>query len=455
MTVLAPTVFDRRVAQLGLETVVNTGVPATYQMSALTYTPADTVKSKPLRGAGKQVDATTITQQIKSDFTIAGMPTFSELIWPLLMCINNPSGSTSLGSGAFEWVFTGLESGYEQISTFTLEVGTDVLAEQYVSIFGKSFKLSGTQDGWTFAGTALSKGAVLAHNLTGTAEVQRVHAGSTHPTGGYYILTIPRVDGFGPITTGHIAWNANPSVDVKAAIDNAIAAATPPSTTTVTVAGAPLTSDNAVYDITFDVGWYYGKDVPLLTMDKTNLTTGGTVVITQTTSGGVLPSVVQVPLLATDTELYIDPSDGDIGTTNMPDTFAIDIDFQNLALEYQTMHKLNGVTVAGFTRPATARTNTITITVEDDVLGQTIRSAVLAGETKLLRLAITSDLLIPGSGTPWSFIFDAYVKFHDIKGPADNQNITTRSYTAEILTASPLGYPFQITLDNDMDFTNL
>lgn len=163
-----------QVVQVGVESTAGTAVAANKLLQSLSIQPGIKTEVSTFRPAGSKF--TTVAAQGKEWTTakISGLPTFTEIIYPLSGVLVATTPST-VDTNAKKWVFSPSQSATDTVKTFSVEQGSSVRAHKFaygvVTELGLKWSRSGIELDGTMLGQRLTDGATLTAAPTALALV--------------------------------------------------------------------------------------------------------------------------------------------------------------------------------------------------------------------------------------------------------------------------------------------
>jgi hypothetical protein len=298
--------------------------------------------------------------------------------------------------------------------SLTLESANFVRAGKAAGHTVKTIGFNFTRDSVTW--NAESFGGLYTDGVTptpGTNEVQTITASGT-VSGGNYTITF-----YGETTTS-LAHSAN-----NAAILAALEALPNIGTGGVSIGGGALPGTPAT--ITFLKQWA-GQNVPLISIDSSGLSGGGTYVPTETTPGAPLSELALAPVDGDQWNLYIDSSAASWGNTKLTRALSTSWSITDL----WGMLWVGNTSNTSYVAPVPLAPSTEwSAVVEADSTGMGYFAQMRANTMIFPRIEAIGSL-IEGS-LYYRWLFDFAVLLTNIDFPGEDQGVTTATLTGEIV----------------------
>lgn len=289
------------------ETTPGTAPSSGYkELTALGFSPTINPTINSFKPAGKKYTTVTTLNREDSTWSIDGVPTFTEIVYPLSSVLTEAeitaaagttsaaAGSRVMGADGLHWFFKPSAGDADAPVSYTIYKGSIVGAEQATYLRIGDFTLTYNRSDTTIGGSG------MARRLTSSAidtsihmpgnEVQQV---AVSATGGTFTIT------YAGQTTSAIAYNATAAVVLAAleALSNIPAGA---MRVEMTVSASPL------FTWLIEFGGSLGEtNVAQVTCGAGSLTGGaGTATPTTVTGGAAVSSISLVPVLPTQVCIY-------------------------------------------------------------------------------------------------------------------------------------------------------
>ncbi len=309
--------------KLAPEAIPGTAPATGYKkLTALGFTPTINPVVKSYSPAGTKYTTVTALNSEDTTWKLDGLPTFTELIYPLSSVLTEalvtpPGGTTSPAAGARvmgadgnHWYFKPSAADADAPVSFAIYKGSVTGAERATYLRVGDLTLTFNRKDSTLAGGAIGRAIEAGVSMPGN-EVQQV---AVNATGGTYTLT------YSGQTTATIAYNATAQA-VLTALEALSNIPTGALRVTQTVAISPA------FTYTIEFGGSLGEsNVTQMTSTATALTGGtATAAVTSPTGGAAISSIGLVPVLPTQVCIYAFPSaQASISaTTNETDPFKL------------------------------------------------------------------------------------------------------------------------------------
>lgn len=321
--------------KLAPETTAGTAPSSGYKkLTALGFVPTINPTINPYRPMGQKYTTVTILNREDSTWSLDGVPTYTEIIYPLSSVLTEAeitaaSGTTSAASGArvmgadgTHWFFKPSAGDADSPKSYTVYKGSITGVERASFLRVGDFTLTFNRNDATLGGSAMAR--ALVSSVTDTSihvpgnEVQQI---AVNATGGTYTLT------YASQTTGNLDFDAT-AAEVLAALE-----------ALSTIPAGSLRVDQTVnaspaFTYLVEFGGSLGE-TNVSAISATDSLTGGTadVTITVPTTGAAITSVSLIPINPNQVCVYAYSSaQSDISdTTNETDTYKL-FDVMELSL---------------------------------------------------------------------------------------------------------------------------
>lgn len=419
------------VTQLGPETVPGTTVSATRKLLGTTVTLTPKTENKTYRAAGSRMTTGGIQNREWSEGSITqDAAQYTDLSY-ILASLLGPPAITNPSSGVYLHEWDPLNWTALTPKTFTIERGSYVRAMKagygLVKSFGMEFKRDGVSGSGSLIAQRISDGITLS---AGTAEVQTQSKVST-VSGGTFTIS------FMGETTSAIAYNAS-NATVLAALE-ALPNIAPGD---VALASGPVNTGGVTF--TF-AGQYASSNVPLMTIDSTLLTGGGSYTIAQTTAGASLTELTQVPISGNHWDFYLDTSAAGLGGTKLTRCFMAGWQINEM---YGPVWPGNTSNTSFATHTDLPPSTTFKFMVEADSTGMAYAASQLrSGDLIFPRIKATGPTL--GVSTYLAQL-DFAVELKDISELKDQDGVMAVEYTGEIAYDKTWGQYLSFDLRNNI-----
>lgn len=406
-----------------------------FRLNGLSMMISPSVVTNPVRVPGLLVQSGVTVDDLFGVASISGRLDFNALLFIISGLFGQPTLTALGGSPAayqWDWVWKGRKP--NRPVSFEAFSGFPKRAEKAMGYISNSLSISGARpDGFDVSGDGFAKNPSRGQTLGGLVNAVQTLSKTGTVSGGTYDLL------WNGETAATIAHDAN-AATIQAAL---IASMYGVETGDIVVTGGPASAA----DVVFTYGSYYaGEDVPLMTVDDTNITGGGTLDIAETTEGeDVVYDVPQVVAGAITGDVFIDTSFAGMGTSRALDCLGMSLDFG------ERMARVTPVNSA-FTSDGV-----IDIGEQDHTMGLTLASnAVLDAEVEKLVIGAPSYVLQRWTGPTISggnkFLFEvgACLIYSDVGESENTQEVDTRELTGAISLDPDSGNVLRIRLTNRM-----
>jgi hypothetical protein len=413
---------------------VTPGSPTYKRLNGFGVRMGATIETDPFAAPGQLVPAIVMVNDDYSTGDVEGRLDFNALMY-IFSGLFGPASTTSLGSGAYEHVWTWGGRRPNRPVSYTIHNGFPESANVATGFVFNSMSVGGGRsDGFDVSGDGFAKALLAGQALGGvTNEAQTVTITGT-PTGGSFTLT------FNGETTATILYNAN-AATVQTALEG-LASIEPGD---VVVTGGP--GPGTPYVVTF-TGYYAGQNVTQMTAAHTF--TGGTtpnVAVTTTTPGAdAVSDVAAIPAGAVLGNVYLDTTWAGLGTTQLLYVYDMNLDIGERMSRVRPINKSKSSDAI------------IDMADQDHTLGLTFgRNAVadaqlarLRAGTKIFpRIEWASDQIIGGAFT-YLLQIDACIFYTEAGMPDDSDNASVVEYTGRLAIDDTSGNVISVKLRNGL-----
>src|SRR5678815_406792 len=165
---------------------------------------------------------------------------------------------------------------------------------------------------------------------------------------------------------------------------------------------------------------------------------------TMATTG--VSSKTLVPILPAECDVWLDSASGSLGTTKLLRDFSFEWTLDSL---YDRAWPLNSSLTSFAVHTAQKPTIGATLVLGNDAVGRGLVANMRAGSTVFVRLKAISGTMIEAAA-PYSFQIDCALKVVDSPTRADENGLSTLSWSFRNVLDSTWGYWVQITVRNNL-----
>jgi hypothetical protein len=301
-----PAVTNKRASvfqgvKLAPETTPGTAATSGFKkLTALGMTPTINPTIKEFRPAGSKLTTVTALQRETTTWALDGLPTYTELLYPLASVLTDPektaasgttsaaAGSRTMGADGTHWFFRPLAYDADAPVSFTVYKGGIVAAERATFWRVNDFTLTFNKNDSTLSGSAMARALEVDQSMPGN-ERQQI---AVNATGGTYTLT------WSGQTTASLDHDST-AAEVLAALEALSTIPAGSLRVTQTVAASPA------FTYIVEFGGSLGES-NVAAITATDSLTGGTsdVTITTPTAGAAVSAISLVPILPTQVCIY-------------------------------------------------------------------------------------------------------------------------------------------------------
>lgn len=142
-------------AQIGVETVKGTLVPANKQLSSIRISPSIQAETDQFKSTGSKYSNLTVLNREWTEFGIEGKPTYDELVY-LLSCIVATPVITVSGTTGHLFTHTPLTYAEDAVKSLSMEFGSAVLAERWAYGMLKEVGITFSRDAIDLSGSGFA-----------------------------------------------------------------------------------------------------------------------------------------------------------------------------------------------------------------------------------------------------------------------------------------------------------
>jgi len=330
-------------AKVAVETTAGTAPSSGYKkLTALGFSPTINPTVKTFRPAGQKYTTVTALNREDSTWSLDGLPTFTEIIYPLSSVLTEAektaaggttsaaSGSRVMGADGTHWFFKPSATDADSPVSFTVYKGGIGGAERATFLRVGDLTLTFNRNDSSISGSAMARALEADQHMPGN-EVQQI---AVNANGGTFTIT------YSGQTTAALAYNISEAL-LLAALEGLSNIPTGALRVTQTVAASPAFT----YQIEFGAG--LGEtDITTMTTDALSLTGGAsTATVTTVTAGAAISAVALVPVLPTQISVYafssaqasISDTTNETSTYRLSDVMEITLPITGRYAEYWTL----------------------------------------------------------------------------------------------------------------------
>lgn len=433
----------QEVIQIGVEGLATLGTKAvaTKILTSMNVDMASEAEFDTISSTGQEFDSGVALRQEWASGSIDGKPTYTELAYVLA----NKFGDaviTNLGGSpvAYRWVWTRNGLTWPVPRGWTIERGVinsgdpvDVATYGLINNLTLGFNRTAEQSiGGSMIGRAFD---VTSYYMSGNA-TYTLTAAASPPTAGTYTLTV------GGQTTAAIAFGATPA-QVQAALELLSTVGVGNVKVALTTAGPTTATANTVYTITY-VGTL-GQTVVTQTGTFTGLTPSNSIASAAGVVGGALTALNNVPILAGQVDVFVDPTFGAIGTTKF---------LRDFVYEYESGEQLDefwplNTALPSFGGHTYQKADAmVTLTVGNDLTGRALYAAMRASTSQFVRLQATGGVI--SGANNYRLRIDTHGLVYGPPARADTNGLSTLVVPLRIVRNAGWGQAMSIELVTDV-----
>lgn len=417
-----------QVVQIGVETTEGTAVPALKKLASLGFDIGPDVTIDVFKATGRKRPSIASMSMESAEGDLTGRPTYDEIMYPLAMIMGNMV-TTSLGSGAFQHVFTPKTSGADVVTSLTIEQGDPFsgLAHRSAGVKLTSFGINVSRTATEVTGTVIGKRVESEDIRLSGNEVQQLAITGGPPTSGEADLT------FSGQTTAGVAFDATAS-ELQTALE-ALSNVNPGD---VLCTGGPWPDDPILVEF---AGQYAQTNVAAIT--ATDDFDVGDVTITSPTAGTPPTELPETPIQATEWSCYIDDVSGSLGTTKATRVISVSTSDSDRFGPVWVVDQAQDSYVATV---ETDPTSEITVMLQANAYARALFSTMRAGASKFVRLEAVGPVI--GGGINHRLRFDMHMKVTDISRFQDQDGVYAIQFTGQWFHNAAWAKSIQATVIN-------
>lgn len=406
----------QEVVQIGPEATLGTKVAATKVLTSLMVDMGSQATFDTITSQGQEFDGDVALRQEWVTGSISGKPTYTELGYILANKFGPPVIASLGGSPtAYSWTWTRNGLTWPTPSGWTIERGVvnsgdpiDVATYGLINNLTLGFNRTAEQSvGGSMIGRAFD---VSTYYMSGN-DRETLTAAASPPTAGTFTLTVAAQ------TTAAIAFGATPAT-VQAALELLSTVGAGNVKVSLGAFGPTLATANSTYIIEY-IG-ALGQTTVVTTGTFTTLTPSASVAISATTVGAPLTALDNVPILAGQVDVFVDPTSGAIGTTKFLRDFVYAYESGE---QLDTFWPLNTAlsSFGGHTyKKADAK---ITLTVGNDPTGRALYAAMRASTSEFIRLQALGGVI--SGANNYRLRIDTHAKVYGPPARGDQNGLST------------------------------
>jgi hypothetical protein len=424
------------------------------KLTALGFTPTINPTINSFKPAGQKYTTVTTLNKEDSTWAIDGVPTFTEIVYPLSSVLTEAEitaagGNTSAASGArvmgadgTHWFFKPSAGDADSPKSYTIFKGSVVGAERATYLRIGDFTLTYNRNDTTLGGSGMARALEASAidtsiHMPGNEIVQV----AVNATGGTYTLT------FGGATTGNIDFDAT-ETEVLTALEALSTIPTGSLRVEQTVAASPA------FTYLIEFGGSLGE-TNVGNVTASDLLTGGTsdVTITVPTTGAAVSSIELVPVLPTQVCIYAYSSaQADISdTTNETDAYKL-TDVMEVSLtisgRYGPYYTLDCSQDSFATLIELTPTMQLMVKMQANTEGLAYLTQLRSGGTVFFRVKAEGATI--SSVEPYELTFDFAGKISAASDLSDSDGVYAVSWTFDAVPELTNGGPLEIAVVNDV-----
>lgn len=428
--------------QIGLEALGSPGVvvPANKRLLSLDINPSIQTTNQEFGPRGGKYNTIVVNTQEWTAAPVAGVPSVKDLAYVFSgmfgdAVITTPTGATN----ARQWEWTATQFKADKGRTFTVESGdpdiwADRFANAYFSGYGMNFTRAEVTQSGNIVGKLMSGGVTDRVFMTGNEYVVFSRTGT--PTSGTFTVT------YGAQTTTGLAFNIT-----GAAFVTALAGLSSIGAGNIElISGGPINTTDIIVRFT---GTLAGVNATVFTINNTSLV-GGTVTVAVIQDGTTVTDVPLIPLVADNTNIYIDDTYLTFGTTQLDRALQAGFNIADKFGHFWTLDKRQSSFAGRIERKPTADAS---LQVGADSVGMSLLTPMRSGASKFLRIENIGDAI--EAKTPSGFIYytfqaDLCVKVLGPAERADADGLLAQPWNFRVVYSDTAQYAAKFRIIADM-----
>jgi hypothetical protein len=422
------TVFEG--VQIGVEAIGTPGVavPAVKRLLGCEIVPTITTEPNEFGPIGYKYQTIVVNGKEWTVGALAGVGAYVDLAY-LLSNMFGDATITSLGSGAYQWVWNPKSTAADRQRTFTMERGSEIRAERFAGAIGNTMGMTYNRGSVAVEGEVLGKLTTDGVYMAGNEVVLLTMTGS--PTGGTFKLTYSAQE-----TAATIPYNATAS-QVQTALESLAAI----GGGNVYVSGGPLPAAPIV--VTF-VGTLGRTDVTPITVTTPALTGGTTPALTPTVAnvGSAITELSLVPIVPNEVNITLDVSAAALGTTQLLRALEAAWNVSGKQGMIWALNRSDTSYAASIEKKPDA---TASLVLGADPVGMGLLTPMRAGATRFLRIDSLSPTMA-GGAFPYRFQADMAVKILNPGQKGEEDGLLTQPWDFRIVHDPTWGQAMKFTL---------
>lgn len=429
----------QEVVQIGVEGLATLGTKATASklLTSLMVDLGSEAEFDTITSQGQEFDSGVAMRQEWVSGSIDGKPTYTELAYILANKFGDPV-IASLGGApaAYSWTWTRTGLTWPTPRGWTIERGVvnsgdpiDVATYGLINNLTLGFNRTAEQSvGGSMIGRAFD---VSTYYFSGN-DRETLTAGASPPTAGTFTLTV------GAQTTAGIAFNATPAA-VQAALELLSTVGVGNVKVSLGVFGPTLAVANSTYIIEY-VGTL-GQTTVVTTGVFTTLTASGTISIAATIVGAPLTALDNVPILAGQVDVFMDPTAGAIGTTKL---------LRDFVFEYESGEQIDMFWPLNSALPSFGghtfqkADSSIKLTLGNDPTGRALYAAMRASTSEFIRLQALGPVI--SGANFYRLRIDAHGEVYGPPARGDQNGLSTLEIPFRIVRNTGWGKALSVEL---------
>ena len=420
---------------LGVEATRGVAVPATRRVIGFDLTSKIDATATEFRPLGSKFVTVDALQEEWTSGTIAGAVCYTELPYLLSSVmrqspapVQQMDGATA--TGAYKWVFDSNAFDADNPITYTVEQGNSARARRFTYMMLTDYSLSIARNAVTHTGTVMAQQHQDNVNLTTLSLAAPVlgvpvasAAGGTFAAGTYFFQ----------VSAINAAGETLPSVEARAATTGATGSVV---LTWAAVTGATgyrvyRAATSGAESVTPALVAAVGA-VTTYT-DTGSVTTAGAALTGNPTAAPAapLPSTSLTPVLASQVDVFVDPTFAALGTTRQSRIFKVD---PNIGSRYKPVWPLDSSKPSWAAHVEAANTATCNFTASYDQQGAAFLGQLRVGSTVFMRVRALGQAIYNGAITVnHSLTIDMAVKIKQADAFSDTDGVFAIGYGTDIV----------------------
>lgn len=380
--------------QIGLESLSAPGVAvaANKRLLSLDIVPSIQTANQEFGPSGGKYQTIVVNTQEWTQAPLSGIPSIKELPYIFACLFGDVTPTTPAGgSTARQWEFSARQFARDLGRTLTVETGDpDIYADRFTNGYISGYGMNLTRAEITHTGTLTGKLSTQNVYMTGNEVVTISKTGTI--SGGTFTAT------YSGQTAAGIPYNVTGAAFLAALI--ALSNIGPTDVVLLSNPATLLTAGDIIFKFADTLG---NSNVTDLTVNTAGVTGGGTVTATVTQQGSAITDLDQIPLVADNTNIYLDDTAAAFGTSQLDRALTASWGITEKFGHFWTLDKRQTSFAGRIEKKPTAEA---ALQLGADSNGMGLLTPMRSGATKFLRIENVGDAIESnGSG---GFIYNTF-----------------------------------------------